>query len=264
MGEVMDSKRLNARDISRILGIDEPRQINGGTVEKEWVVEAVSKSPGCEEVNLKLNKIPLLESAVLALGGEWDDTCYSDGSTITAIGLSRYGICLEPRLVEMRGVWSLLGKEGYPEVDHDQFVSVLYTHFLSREMTADSITSIQEILTHIDENHGLSDDEISIEGEPTDSTYQVILNNLFDNPSEDEVEENDDMVRRIIDTEVDATQIATLVNYYRRGVLNLNPPWQRGDVWSPKKKKAVIESILLNIPLPAIILHILPHSPLGE
>jgi len=41
----MDSKRLNARDISRILGIDEPRQINGGTVEKEWVVEAVSKSP---------------------------------------------------------------------------------------------------------------------------------------------------------------------------------------------------------------------------
>ena len=50
-------------------------------------------------------------------------------------------------------------------------------------------------------------------------------------------------------------QIGSLVRYAKSGVLDLRPPWQRGFVWAPKKRKAVIESIMLGIPLPAIILH---------
>jgi hypothetical protein len=256
LGEAMDSKRLNARDISRILGIDEPRQINGGTVEKEWVVEAVSKSPGCEEVNLKLNKILLLESAVLALGGEWDDTCYSEGSTIRATGLSRFAICLEPRLSEMREISSLLGKGEYPEVDHDQFASMLYAHYFNRERSTEINDSLSEILGHI--NSDLGDEEIYSDGKIITGVYQEILINLLSEGEGEVIAEDDadnDHPVKIISTEVEATQIVTLINRYRKGILNVNPPWQRGDVWSRKQKRAVIESILLKIPLPAIILH---------
>ena len=64
-----------------------------------------------------------------------------------------------------------------------------------------------------------------------------------------------DFLTGIIRTSVTAESIDTLVNLYQRGRLNLNPPWQRGEVWSPKKKGLVVESIMLGIPLPAIILH---------
>lgn len=259
-GDMMNSKKLNTRDISELLGIEEPPEIQGGTIPKDWILSAVSAAPGCEDVDVGLGKQELLKAGIKALGGTWDDECASAGSTITATALARFAICLEPRLKEMREIWNLLGKEGYPVVEQDRFVSTLYGHYFNREMSGDVAVSIHEILGHIDENHGLSDDEITIEGEVTSSAYQVIMNNLFEDSSSEHEEDNDDQVRRFISTNVDATQIATLANYYRRGILNLNPPWQRGDVWSPKKKKAVIESVLLNIPLPAIILHKLENG----
>lgn len=257
MGDKLNSKKLNARDISEILGIEQPPEIKGGTIGRDWIISAISAAPGCEEVDTGLGKQELLKAGIEALGGQWDDECASKGSTITATALGRFAICIEPRLEEMREIWRLLGKEGYPTVNQHEFVSALYIHYFEREMTEDTVSSLEEILVHIDENHGLSEDEISPEGEPTSSAFQVIMNNLFEGSLEDIEEDEEDEVKRMISTSVDATQIATLVNYHDWGTLNLNPPWQRGDIWSPKKKKAVVESILLNIPLPAIILHTL-------
>ena len=251
---------MNARDISEILGIEQPPEIKGGTIGRDWIISAISAAPGCEEVDTGLGKQELLKAGLEALGGRWDDECASEGSTITATALGRFAICLEPRLEEMREIWRLLSKEGYPTVNQHEFVSALYIHYFEREMTEDTGSSLEEILVHIDEDHGLSEDEISPEGEPTSSAFQVIMNNLFEGSLEDIEEDEEDEVKRMISTSVDATQIATLVNYYDWGTLNLNPPWQRGDIWSPKKKKAVVESILLNIPLPAIILHTLEEA----
>jgi len=250
----MIGKKFNTRDISEILGIEIPRELEGGTIERDWIFSAISAIPACKDIAPGLSKPELMKAGIEALGGIWDDACTSSGSTITSTAFSRLAICLEPRLKEMREIWLLLGKEGNPGINHHEFTSTLYGHYFDREMKEGIVISIQEIINHVDENHGLSDDEIVIEGEPTSSSYQVILNSLFDNSSEDE-EHNEDVISGIISTSVDATQIATLVNYHQWGTLNLNPPWQRGDVWPPKKKKAIIESILLNIPLPAIILH---------
>ena len=254
-GEIMNSKKLNARDISELLGIEGPSEDikQGGNIPRGWILSAVSAAPGCEDVDVGLGKQDLLKAGIEALGGTWDDdVCASVGSTITATALARFAICLEPRLKEMREIWTLLGKDGYPQVDQRSFVSVLYGHYFNRVMVNDILTSMNEILTHIDENHGLDEDEIATYGEPTSSAYQVILNNLFD--VTDEGDESD-FLTGIIRTSVTAESIDTLVNLYQRGRLNLNPPWQRGEVWSPKKKKAVVESIMLGIPLPAIILH---------
>ena len=59
----------------------------------------------------------------------------------------------------------------------------MYGHYFDREMPGDVSASIHEILDHIDENHGLSDDEITGDGEVTNSAYQVILNSLYDDSS---------------------------------------------------------------------------------
>lgn len=46
----------------------------------------------------------------------------------------------------------------------------------------------------------------------------------------------------------------TILSQLRRGNINLNPRFQRREVWSVAKKSAFIESILLNLPIPQIVL----------
>ncbi|MFC3356430.1 DUF262 domain-containing protein [Sphingobacterium zeae] len=46
-----------------------------------------------------------------------------------------------------------------------------------------------------------------------------------------------------------------LVSTYEEGQLNLNPPYQRGDIWSLPSKKRLIESIKLRYPLPLFFIH---------
>ena len=52
----MNSKRLNARDISELLGIENPPEIKGGTIGKDWIISAISVAPGCEDVDTGLGK----------------------------------------------------------------------------------------------------------------------------------------------------------------------------------------------------------------
>jgi hypothetical protein len=49
--------------------------------------------------------------------------------------------------------------------------------------------------------------------------------------------------------------IADLISLYNNGKLNLNPPYQRNDIWTNIAKKRLIESILLNYPLPLFFFH---------
>lgn len=49
--------------------------------------------------------------------------------------------------------------------------------------------------------------------------------------------------------------LQTLINYYDTNKINLNPPYQRGDIWSQPAKKRLIESIKLKYPLPIFFLY---------
>jgi hypothetical protein len=78
-------------------------------------------------------------------------------------------------------------------------------------------------------------------------------------PDEDEAEGSDrfspvDASPRMIGLDAVRMMIET-------GQLDLNPPWQRNVVWSPKKQKELIKSVLLGIPIPSIILH---HENAGQ
>src|ERR1700687_4426433 len=47
---------------------------------------------------------------------------------------------------------------------------------------------------------------------------------------------------------------ATLIDQLRRGNIKLDPIFQRRDAWDPKRKSRFIESIVLGLPIPQIVL----------
>ena len=55
-----------------------------------------------------------------------------------------------------------------------------------------------------------------------------------------------------IDITTRATTVNLLLSRLRTGRLDLEPEFQRGRVWNPRRKSRLIESLLLNIPLPTI------------
>ncbi|MGC4120434.1 MAG: DUF262 domain-containing protein [Myxococcales bacterium] len=57
-----------------------------------------------------------------------------------------------------------------------------------------------------------------------------------------------------ITAQVDTWKIKDFRGYAEEGGLDLNPSFQRGDVWSKSESQLLVESILLGIPLPSIIL----------
>lgn len=77
----------------------------------------------------------------------------------------------------------------------------------------------------------------------------------FEQPLEEEVEDLAIAEKeRTIYTEQGDPEIESLYGKYKRGKLNIQPNFQRQFVWDGKKPSKLIESVLLDIPLPVIYL----------
>lgn len=75
----------------------------------------------------------------------------------------------------------------------------------------------------------------------------------FDIPLEEEVEEADVQAgRNRIFTDQGDPEIESLYNKWKRGKLVIQPDFQRQFVWDSKKSSRLIESALLDIPLPVV------------
>jgi hypothetical protein len=61
-----------------------------------------------------------------------------------------------------------------------------------------------------------------------------------------------DPEKRRVKTEKQDLPVETLVSWVNRGKMNLQPDFQRSFVWTPGKASLLIESVLLDIPLPVI------------
>lgn len=61
-----------------------------------------------------------------------------------------------------------------------------------------------------------------------------------------------DPEKRRVKTEKQDLPVETLVSWVNRGKMNLQPDFQRSFVWTPGKASLLIESLLLDIPLPVI------------
>lgn len=51
-----------------------------------------------------------------------------------------------------------------------------------------------------------------------------------------------------------ANRVEELVRDLREGELDLDPPYQRGQVWSAEQQLRLIESLTLGLPVPAVVL----------
>lgn len=77
---------------------------------------------------------------------------------------------------------------------------------------------------------------------------------FVDLPSEEEVEFDDkDRFREAVLHATDWTT-ETIVSQLRRGNIILNPSFQRRDAWKPQQKSRFIESLILGLPIPQIVL----------
>ena len=55
--------------------------------------------------------------------------------------------------------------------------------------------------------------------------------------------------------EIEEKSIYELIDLKKNNMLNPNPEYQRGAVWSDAQKKKLIDSVLRGYPLPLIYLH---------
>jgi len=83
---------------------------------------------------------------------------------------------------------------------------------------------------------------------------------VFNEVAADDVEGSDegesDLSEEITDVSLDKNDrsLFELHDWYKRGRLIIDPEWQRSYVWSNKKASQLIESFLLDIPIPVIYL----------
>lgn len=46
-----------------------------------------------------------------------------------------------------------------------------------------------------------------------------------------------------------------ILHWQKEGMLLLNPPYQRGDVWGTRRRVNLIRSLLLGVPIPSIVIN---------
>lgn len=49
--------------------------------------------------------------------------------------------------------------------------------------------------------------------------------------------------------------ISVFTFWQKEGYLDLNPPYQRGDVWGIERRRNLIKSLLLGVPIPSVVIN---------
>lgn len=82
----------------------------------------------------------------------------------------------------------------------------------------------------------------------------------FEFDDEDEPEVQEDCFARFSEAVLYSTDwtVETLLNQLRRGNIQLNPNFQRRDAWSNSRKSLFIESIIVGLPIPQLVLAEIP------
>ncbi len=136
---------------------------------------------------------------------------------------------------------------------------------------ADDLTAMAKQVFHaIDEDW---DDDYEVDGgeslsiEAYETLYDVLKSRVASPDSfettrpgdQDAGDDEDDSIGPVDLTfesraETTQTDIDTTLNKIGKGSLILNPDWQRNFVWKLKKQRRLIESILLGLPIPSLLL----------
>jgi hypothetical protein len=112
--------------------------------------------------------------------------------------------------------------------------------FLDEEQVAPALRAYEEVLDIAIRFSAQAPDEES-------SSAAVIAQD------EDEVIESDALAEADVISKPSDSAIETLLARVHRGELVISPEWQRSYVWKSKRQKRFVESLLIGLPIPAIL-----------
>ena len=194
-----------------------------------------------------------------------------DGAELTWLTAMGSVAVLDQRIKLVLTLWNELSPSTPIPRSHEALVSRIYEdqRFLGREAQEGMESAIFEVAKCCESEIGPEDLEVFFEdGIPTLFFYESVSSHLegssdpgvaSDEEDDDEAEAGDDEdveeQAQPVKASVDKFQVIQVFNLVTKGRLDIEPPWQRKDVWSLKKKRELIKSLILGIPLPSIILH---------
>lgn len=179
----------------------------------------------------------------------------------------------DERLGLMLRLWEELGALGPMPQSHEGFVERIYEHgrFFGREPQEGMEAAVLDIASRCESELDSGDLEVFLaDGAPTEFFYESVRSYLEsssdpvdatkgeDDDEEDSGEADEDDAEeqaQPVNAIVDKLQVMQIFNLVSKGRLDIEPPWQRKDVWSLKRKRELVRSLILGIPLPSIILH---------
>lgn len=231
------------------------------------------------------NEVSLGRALLESFGDTWNDH-YAEGDTLQPSAFASLAdfIGLNIALQESAG----LGKEPFcsPAALWNEIRANVISDddsFDVSDCEAGVSECCREVLVRILQASGeeLPSELLNSVGYPSKAAQQDVLafleqqNSQEQPPDDDErigTEDEDDPLAitrelalgdRPVDGTPESQNLDTLMQDVGAGLLQLDPPWQRGDVWGLRKKRALIDSVMLGIPLPSLIFH-LQKSEEGE
>lgn len=183
--------------------------------------------------------------------------------------LFKLATVLDDRAGIIATIWDQLGNAGDPPLSHIDLARAVFetAQFGGASANSQSADEVyRAIIAQISSEGSAEADEFIENGQPTLFYYEGIAARLETEQgrpeapagdADEELEEDPEEPATAdpVRSNVDKMSVKMLFDYVERNLLDLQPAWQRKDVWSPSKNKKLIESIMLGIPLPSIIIH---------
>ena len=230
----------------------------------EGLMERTAEKLGVSGGEALDDPLQLLRDLAAARGLEQDLEALTVADALAALG------DLDPRPKLMLEVWKQIGVAQEVPLSHHELVARLYEdeNLVGREAPDGDLKDlVLAVFQTCDGDAEDEDLEVFFEQDlPTPFFYENVLSHLNsleavretdeEAGEEEEVAEPADEEYEPVKARVEQYLVKTFFEYVDGGELNISPPWQRSDVWPLKKKRELIRSLLLGIPLPSIILHI--------
>lgn len=104
------------------------------------------------------------------------------------------------------------------------------------------------------------DEDFAAGDVPSLAAYEALVDRLSQSEDDEDDDADDDSTgdlanERVIQVSPQDTPILTYIQYIDRGTLKLDPEWQRGYVWRASRRRRLIESIFLKLPIPPVLLY---------
>lgn len=269
------TKQESCNRISEALSINDSEVLVGSTISRDFLLEIFDTLNTNISYEVEDSKHSIFDGIMLLLGAEsvvedFEDPNKSSGGTITNLGIDKVAQLCEN--------WSKLNQNltgGENQIDTFELSFIVVNTLLQKwvdesgceitdspeydfgqlkpELKAYPMFNDLEVLTPEYLNFSLQFIDASLNADREGDIESRIGDASEDSPS------NSSLSQRI-ESQLAQPSIDTLIGEINRGVLNLNPPWQRKRVWSESKQRQLIKSVILNLPLPSFILFQLPHS----